>query len=197
MKEKKDSELVLLAQKGDRDAFTELVRRYEGKVYALAYRIMGNREDASDVLQDTFIQVFKKIKDFEGKSSFSTWLYRIAMNMCLMRKRKEKKAQIYSLDASLTTDEGEELKRQLIDWSRDPLATIENEELKNRLEQAISELPEQYRTVVLLRDVDGLSIKDVSEILKISVPNVKSRLHRGRLFLRNKLSDYFKSRGDN
>ncbi len=194
MKEKKDSELVLLAQRGDKDAFTELVRRYEGKVYALAYRIMGNREDASDILQDTFIQAFKKIRTFERKSAFSTWLYRIAMNNCLMKKRRDGKVSVYSIDSPVTTDEGEELKRQLVDWSNDPLATIENKETRNRVEKALSELPEQYREVVLLRDVDGLSNKEVAEILKISVASVKSRLHRGRLFLRNKLSAYFRGR---
>jgi len=190
----KDLELVSLAKQGDRSAFSELVKRYEKKVYALALRIMQNPEDASDVLQDTFIQVFKKIKDFKEKSRFSTWLYRIAYNECLMRKRK-KQIPTVSIDEPLVLASGEELKQEIVDWSSNPLATIENKELKNKLEEAISKLPEEYRDVVVLKDIEGLSHKEIADMLKISIPNVKTRLHRARMFLRKELSDYFKGLG--
>ena len=190
----KDLELVSLAKQGDRSAFSELVKRYEKKVYALALRIMQNPEDASDVLQDTFIQVFKKIKDFKEKSRFSTWLYRIAYNECLMRKRK-KQIPTVSIDEPLVLASGEELKQEIVDWSSNPLATIENKELKNKLEEAISKLPGEYRDVVVLKDIEGLSHKEIADMLKISIPNVKTRLHRARMFLRKELSDYFKGLG--
>lgn len=191
----KDSELVLKAQKGGRQAFGELVKKYERKIYALTYRIMGNREDAADALQETFLQAYKKIGTFEGKSGFSTWLYRIAVNTCLMKKRK-KKLDTVSIDRPLRMDDGEEINREPVDWSNDPMATIDNKEVKKKLDEAIAEMPEEFRTVVLLRDVDRLSSREVTDILNISIPNMKSRLHRGRLFLRRKLSEYFRSRGE-
>jgi len=191
----KDSELVLKAQKGDRRAFGELVKKYERKIYALTYRLMRNREDAADALQETFLQAYKKIGTFEGKSGFSTWLYRIAVNTCLMKKRK-KKLDTVSIDRPLRLDDGEEINRELVDWSNDPVATIDNKEVKKKLDEAIAAMPEEFKTVVLLRDVDRLSSKEVADILNISIPNVKSRLNRGRLFLRRKLSEYFRSRGE-
>ncbi|MFH1351979.1 MAG: sigma-70 family RNA polymerase sigma factor [bacterium] len=191
----KDSEIVLKAQKGNRQAFGDLVKKYERKIYALTYRIMGNRDDASDALQETFLQAYKKIGTFEGKSGFSTWLYRIAVNTCLMKKRK-KKLDTVSTDRPLKMDGGEDINREPVDWSNDPMATIDNKEVKKKLDEAIAQMPEEFRTVVLLRDVDRLSSKEVADILNISIPNVKSRLHRGRLFLRRKLSEYFRSRGE-
>ncbi|MFH1958180.1 MAG: sigma-70 family RNA polymerase sigma factor [bacterium] len=191
----KDSELVLNAQKGSRQAFGELVKRYERKIYALTYRIMRNREDAADTLQETFMQAYNKIGTFEGKSGFSTWLYRIAVNTCLMKKRK-KKLDTVSIDRPLRMDDGEDINREPVDWSNNPMAAIDNKEVKKKLDEAIAEMPEEFRTVVLLRDVDRLSSREVADILNITVPNMKSRLHRGRLFLRRKLSEYFRSRGE-
>jgi len=187
-----DEILVKKSQKGDYPSFAELVKRYEKKIYNLAYRIMGNREDASDVLQETFLQVFKKLAGFKGKAKFSTWLYRITVNMCLMRKRKRKKREIVSLDVPILTKKEDEIKRELRDdWSESPLATLENKEVKKTLSEAIDSLPEEYRTVFLLRGLNGMSNEEVAEVLKISLPAVKSRLHRARLFLRDRLSQYF------
>ena len=191
-----DEILVKKSQKGDYLSFEELVKRYEKKIYSLAYRIMGNKEDASDVLQETFLQVFKKLAGFKGKAKFSTWLYRIAVNICLMRKRKRKKMKTVSLDIPILTKKEDEIKRELgDDWSESPLATLENEEVKKTLSQAIGLLPEEYRTVFLLRGLNGLSNQEVAKVLKISLPAVKSRLHRARLFLRDKLSQYFQGYG--
>ena len=191
-----DEILVKKSQKGDYPSFEELVKRYEKKIYNLAYRIMGNREDASDVLQETFLQAFKKLAGFKGKAKFSTWLYRIAVNICLMRKRKRKKMEIVSLDVPILTKKEDEIKRELRDdWSESPLATLENEEVKKNLSKAIDSLPEEYRTVFLLRGLNGLSNEEVANVLKISLPAVKSRLHRARLFLRDKLSQYFQEYG--
>ena len=187
-----DEILVKKSQKGDYPSFEELVKRYEKKIYNLAYRIMGNKEDASDVLQETFLQAFKKLAGFKGKAKFSTWLYRIAVNICLMRKRKRKKMEIISLDVPILTKKEDEIKRELRDdWSESPLATLENKEVKKTLSEAIDLLPEEYRTVFLLRGLNGMSNEEVAEVLKISLPAVKSRLHRARLFLRDRLSQYF------
>ncbi|MFB0527049.1 MAG: RNA polymerase sigma factor [bacterium] len=191
-----DDILVKKSQKGDYPSFEELVKRYEKKIYNLAYRIMGNREDASDVLQETFLQAFKKLASFKGKARFSTWLYRIAVNICLMKKRKGKRMETVSLDIPILTKKEDEIKRELRDdWSESPLATLENEEVKKNLSKAIDSLPEEYRTVFLLRGLNGLSNEEVANVLKISLPAVKSRLHRARLFLRDKLSQYFQEYG--
>jgi len=187
-----DEILVKKSQKGDYPSFEGLVKRYEKKIYNLAYRIMGNKEDASDVLQETFLQAFKKLAGFKGEAKFSTWVYRIAVNICLMRKRKRKKMEIVSLDVPILTKKEDEIKRELRDdWSESPLATLENKEVKKTLSEAIDLLPEEYRTVFLLRGLNGMSNEEVAEVLKISLPAVKSRLHRARLFLRDKLSQYF------
>ncbi len=191
-----DAILVKKSQEGDYKSFEELVKRYEKKVYNLAYRIMGNKEDASDVIQETFLQAFRKLRGFKGKAKFSTWLYRIAVNACLMRKRKQRKMQMVSLDLPILTKKEDEIKRELRDdWSKSPLATLENEEVKKTLSKAIDSLPEDYRTALLLRGLNGLSNEETAKVLNISIPALKSRLHRARLFLRDKLSEYFKEYG--
>jgi len=191
-----DETLVEKSQQGDYLSFQELVRRHEKKIYSLAYKIMSNKEDASDVLQETFLQAFKKLPGFKSKAKFSTWLYRIAVNICLMRKRKQKKIKTVSLDVPILTKQEDEIRRELRDdWSKSPLASLESEEVKRALSNAIDLLPQEYRTVFLLRGVNGFSNEEVANALKISVPAVKSRLHRARLFLRDKLSEYFKEYG--
>lgn len=188
-----DEILVKKSQEGDYSSFEELVKRYEKKIYNLAYRLTGNREDARDALQETFLQAFRKLSSFKGKSKFSTWLYRIAVNVCFMRKRKEKKMKTVSLDVPVLTRKGDEIKREVRDdWSKNPLATLENKEVRETLSKAIDSLPEEYRTVFILRGLNGLSNEEVAKMLKISLPAVKSRLHRARLFLRDRLSQYFK-----
>jgi len=191
-----DETLVEKSQQGDYLSFQELVKRHEKKIYNLAYKIMGNKEDASDVLQETFLQAFRKIPGFKSKAKFSTWLYRIAVNICLMRKRRQKKMKTVSLDVPILTKQEDEIRRELRDdWSKSPLASLESEEVKRALSDAIDSLPEEYRTVFLLRGVNGFSNEEVANALKISLPAVKSRLHRARLFLRDKLSEYFKEYG--
>ncbi len=191
-----DEILVEKSREGDYSSFEELVKRHEKKIYNLCYRLTGSREDANDALQETFLQAFRKLSSFRGKSKFSTWLYRIAVNVCLMRKRKEKKMKTVSLDAPVLTGKGDEIKRELPDdWSKNPLATLENEEIRGILSNAIDSLPEEYRTVLILRGVNGFSNGEVAEMLEISLPAVKSRLHRARLFLRDTLSQYFKEHG--
>lgn len=189
MRRYSDDVLVEKAQSSDLKAFDKLVSRYEEKIYNLAYRILRNREDAEDVLQETFVSVFKSLKKFKRKSTFSTWVYRIATNAALMKLRK-KKLETVSLDAPLKIDE-EEIKRETVDWSKNPDKIFKTQRLREIMEQAIELLPYHYKTVFLLRDEEGLSTEEVAKVLNISISAVKSRLHRARLSLREKLTEYF------
>jgi RNA polymerase sigma-70 factor (ECF subfamily) len=191
-----DEVLVKKSKEGDYSSFEELVKRYEQKIYNLAYRIMGNRADARDILQETFLQTFRKLSGFKGKSLFSTWIYRIAVNLCLMRKRRDKIMKTVSLDTPVVTRKEDELKREFPeDWSKSPAATLENKELRETLNRAVNLLPEDYKAVFLLRDMNNLSNEEAAKVLKISVPAVKSRLHRARMFLRDEISKYFHEQG--
>ncbi|MHB0915781.1 MAG: RNA polymerase sigma factor [Thermoleophilia bacterium] len=189
-----DAELVDKAQEGDTGAIGELVSRYEDKVYSLAYRMVGNREDAEDVLQDTFLNVVRSIGSFRKQSSFSTWLYRIASNAALTRLRKKsrkEKTEGEFLDEVYAVKQEAQSGQPLSDWSVNPSRKLLTEESRVIMEEAIKELPEKYRTVFILRDVEGLPANEVAEILELSIPAVKSRLHRARMFLRNHLSHYY------
>ncbi|MBM3307239.1 MAG: sigma-70 family RNA polymerase sigma factor [Candidatus Eisenbacteria bacterium] len=186
-----DSELVQRAQAGDKGAFDALVTRNESKVYGLCLKMLGNPEDAEDVLQEVFIKAYQSLPGFRGDSAFSTWLYRIATNACLMRIRK-KKLETVSLDQP-SEDDGDGT-RDVADWSRDPAAEVMNDELRAVLAEHINELAPDNRIVFVLRDIHGLSTEDTAKVLGLTTPAVKSRLHRARLYLRERLSDYF-SRG--
>jgi RNA polymerase sigma-70 factor (ECF subfamily) len=184
-----DSELVRMAKAGDGDAFGELVVRHEAKIYGLCIKMLGNPEDAEDCLQEVFMKAFEALPDFREEARFSTWLYRIAYNACLMRIRK-KKLETVSLDKPLVVS-GERIPRDVVDWTTDPRAGVMNEELSSVLVQHINELEPDNRIVFVLRDIHGLSTDDTAKTLGLSVPAVKSRLHRARLYLRERLSGYF------
>lgn len=184
-----DEVLVKMSQQGDNTAFEELVKRYEKKTYNLIVRMLNNEEESSDVLQETFLQAYKMITKFRGKSQFYTWLYRIAINNSLMRLRKHKH-QTVSLDEPVK-DDTEEMPRQIPDFSHNPERNVDTQEIKQIVVDSLDKLPDDYRSVLVLRDVDGLSNKEVGKILKLSIPAVKSRLHRARMFLRTELSKYF------
>ncbi|MGB9742936.1 MAG: RNA polymerase sigma factor [bacterium] len=183
-----DEELVRRVQQGNMAAFEELVRRYERKVYNITYRLLGNEQDATEALQDTFLRAYRFIPKFAFRSSFYTWLYRIATNVSLTRLRRRKNVEVVSLDAPVP--ETDDLKFDLPDTGQTPEEVFAQKRLRERLDQAVRELPENYRQVVVLRDLEGLSNEEVSRILKLSVPAVKSRLHRARLALREKLAGY-------
>ena len=183
-----DNELVRRAQGGNDEAFEELVRRYERKVYNIAYRMMGNPEDASEALQDAFLRAYRFLKKFEFKSSFYTWLYRIATNVCLTKLRKRKSPVVMSLDEPVGSDS--DIPLDIPDYKYNPVKMYQQRELREALQDAVDALPTDYRTVVVLRDLEGLSNEEVSKVLNLSVPAVKSRLHRGRLVLREKLAHY-------
>ncbi len=183
-----DEELVRRFQQGNMEAFEELVRRYERKVYNITYRLLGNEQDATEALQDTFLRAYRFMSKFQFKSSFYTWLYRIATNVSLTRLRRRKNVEVVSLDAPVP--DTDDLKFDLPDTAKTPEEAFAQKRLREKLDQAVRELPEEYRKVVVLRDLQGLSNEEVSRILKLSVPAVKSRLHRARLALREKLAGY-------
>jgi RNA polymerase sigma-70 factor (ECF subfamily) len=187
----KDEDLVRRAKRSDGKAFGDLVLRYQDKIYRLARRMTETDEDAEDVLQEAFVKAYKSLPKFEGKSKFSTWLYRITVNLALMKLRK-KKIDAVSLDVPVKTEEGS-VRRDFENGSLDPLARLEAKESREILDQAISRLPASYRAVFVLRHVEGLSTWETARILKVSVAAVKSRLHRTRILLKEQLLKHSRS----
>jgi RNA polymerase sigma-70 factor (ECF subfamily) len=175
---------------GDRKEFARLVEQYDRFIYRLAFRIVGNPQDAEDVLQETFIKAMKHLPEFDGRSSLSTWLYRIATNEALMILRKDQKRNV-SLDEPDQNGEDERGPMEIVDWCCLPEETLMSAEAKEYLNQAIAELPATLKAVVVLRDIQGLSTRETSTILNISELAVKTRLSRARMKLRQSLSSYF------
>ena len=187
-----DTDLIEKFTKGCEASFEELVRRYETKVHSLAMRLTRNTEDAEEVLQDVFVTVYRKISGFEGKAKFSSWLYRITVNAAFMKLRKRRQDQSVALDDVLPQIHKQTAMGQHQNEFTTPCDTIAiGNELKVALESAIAKLPGEYQAVFVLRDVDGLSNKEVGEILDLSIPAVKSRLHRSRLMLRKRLRKFY------
>ena len=178
---------------GDKDAFARLVNTYSPALYRLILRMLGDPQEAEDVLQETFIQAFRHIEQFEGRSKISTWLYRIATNQALMRLRK-REPDFVSVDEPIELSNGEQLPRQLRDWCCLPESEFLSSEVQDRLDEAIHTLSPALRAAFILRDLQDLSTREAAEILDISESAVKTRLLRARLELRAKLSDYFEER---
>jgi RNA polymerase sigma-70 factor (ECF subfamily) len=186
-----DVALVARTRDGDMQAFEELVKKYDRQVFRIAQHITQNREDAQDIVQDAFFKAYEKLDQFKGDSKFSTWLIRIAVNESLMRLRKRKSARTVSMDDDVQTEEGS-ITRDFADWSPNPEQMYGQSELADILRKTIQGLPEGFRSVFVLRDVENLSTEETAETLGLSVPAVKSRLLRARLQLRDRLSRYFK-----
>ncbi|MCL6545670.1 MAG: sigma-70 family RNA polymerase sigma factor [Bryobacteraceae bacterium] len=187
--------LIARARAGDTAAFTQLVERYERKIYRLARHITQNDEDAEDVLQDSFLKAFQHLNDFQEQSRFYTWLVRIAVNESLMRLRKRKPGRFVSLDEEIVTGE-ETVAREIAVWDDNPEQRYSQQELRQILMQAVDSLSPIFRTVFILRDIDELSTEETARALNISVPAVKSRLLRARLELRDRLTRFFKRKAD-
>jgi RNA polymerase sigma-70 factor (ECF subfamily) len=181
-------EIISRAQAGDKKALARLVKNYEQTIYNFAFKICRDKNKAEHIMQETFYSIVKSLHQFDGNSKLSTWLYRIVSNHCLMLARKMKNKQFVSIDS----DEGLFEDRQAADWSSLPYKNIENEELKKILDESIEKLSPEYRVIFLLRDVEGLSTEETALATDLSVPAVKSRLHRARAFLRNELNKSFK-----
>ena len=190
-----ESALVARAKAGDAAAFTQLVEKYERKIYRLAKHITQNDEDAEDVLQEAFLKAYSNLGNFQEQSKFYTWIVRIAVNEALMKLRKRKSDRTVSLDEP--QDTGEDLvQREVAVWEDDPEQRYGRDELREILDRAIDTLKPSFRTVFVLRDIEEMSTEETAETLGISIPAVKSRLLRARLQLREKLTRLFRRKGD-
>lgn len=182
--ESSDWELVQKCQAGEIGAFQELVSRYHQKIYVVIVGLLHNREDALDVAQETFFRAYRKIKSFQGGSSFYTWLYRIAVNIAIDSQRRQKRNP---LDFRETMDGLFEEQNEV---ARDPFSDVHDRELREKLVSAINDLTPEHKAVIILRTVEGLSYKDIGEILGCSEGTVMSRLHYARKKLQQKLSAF-------
>lgn len=190
MSEPEINELSIEAlRSGDREEFSRLVDEYSGPIYRLGLRMLGREQDAEDVLQNTFLKVMQHIGGFEGRSSLSTWIYRIAANEALMMLRRIRPE--VNLEDQGNEDFDDFTPVQFVDWGSLPEDKLLTGEAKNILDRAIQSLPESLRVVFILRDIEGLSIKETSEALNLTETNIKTRLLRARLNLREKLSVYY------
>jgi RNA polymerase sigma-70 factor, ECF subfamily len=178
-----DEVLVQRAQHGDQAALCEIISRYERKTYNLAYRLMGNHADASDAAQEALVRIYTRLQYFRGDSAFSTWLFRVATNTCLDELRRRGRLRHASLDTPLPTDEGC-LPRQTTAEADSPIERAEQREVQAAVRRAIHRLPEDYRAVVVLRDLHDYSYHEIAVLLGTSLGTVKSRLHRARQALR-------------
>ncbi len=185
-----EAQLVTAAKAGDAASFSELVARYERKIFRLAQNITQNREDAEDVMQEAFLKAYTHLDGFQGDSRFYTWLVRIAVNEALMKLRKRRGGKEVSLDEPVETEE-DFVPREIADWGPSPHQRYEQSQMNSILSEAIEKLEPDFRVVFLLRDVEELSTEETAKLLGLSVPAVKSRLLRARLRLRQKLNRFF------
>ncbi len=171
--------------KGDQNAFGEIVEIYKDKVFQLSFRMLGNRHEAEDIAQEAFIRAYVNIQSYNINLKFSTWLYRIATNLCIDRIRKKKPD--YYLDAEVAGTEGLTMYSQIPAKTPLPEDDVESLELQDTIQREISKLPEKYRTVIVLKYIEELSLNEISEILDMPLGTVKTRIHRGREALRKQL----------
>ena len=190
----KDLDLIQGINSGQVEKFHDLVKRYDQKLYNFGLRMCRDHSDAEDMVQETFLNVFRYLKDFRYESQFKNWLYKIAASTCIKKRRKSKFApeKELSLDEFRPGDETEPPDR-VPEWALMPLDKVLNEELAGAINREILAIPKKYRMVIVLRDVEGFSTAETAQILNISSANVKVRLHRARLYLRDKLKGYFEN----
>jgi RNA polymerase sigma-70 factor (ECF subfamily) len=188
-----DEDLVIVRkiQAGDVDSFDSLILKYRERVYSVIYNLTSNREDASDLTQEAFIKAFQSIKRFKGQSSFFTWLYRIALNTSLTHLRKNKLRRFFSFEKMVEEDHTEGFIENLKTESDSDKAALMNE-LQERLNDAFQKLSVKHRTVITLFEIDGLSHKEISDIVGTSIGTVRSRLHYAKQFLQGELKDYIR-----
>ncbi|MDQ0063078.1 RNA polymerase sigma-70 factor (ECF subfamily) [Paenibacillus harenae] len=180
-----EARLARLSLKGDQGAFAELVSLYQDKLFHMAYRMLNNRQESEDVVQDTFLRVYKNLDRYDENLKFSTWIYRIATNLCIDRLRKRK--PVYSLDAESTEHEGLDGYSMIPSDDRTPETELLLSDTQRIIHQAIETLPPKYKTVMTLRYMQDLSLQEIGDIMDMPVTTIKTRVHRGREFLRKKL----------
>jgi RNA polymerase sigma-70 factor (ECF subfamily) len=185
-----DEQLVVMSRQGDGQAFGELVQRYQNRVYSLAYRYMGNEDDAYDMAQETFIKAFRSLRSFKGESSFGTWIYRVTTNVCLDEIRRRKRRVVpLSLDEPVATADGNEYEKEIADNSLGADILYEHKELSQYIQKLLDEMKPDHKAAIILRDIMELSYEEIAAVLDCSVGTVKSRINRARNILKKKLSD--------
>lgn len=183
-----ETRLAQLARSGDRFAFRELVDMYQNKIFHLAYRMLGNIQEAEDVVQETFLRVYINLERYDPAQKFSTWIYRIGTNLCIDHLRKRKRKKDVSLDANVyDSDSADGYDLMPADEQHRPDNQLVLSETKRQIRDMLDQLPDQYKSIVILRYLHDMSLQEISEVLDLPVTTIKTRLHRGREFLRNRL----------
>lgn len=189
-----DEELVRRALEGDFEAFEGIVRRYQDKAYRLAWSLVKDDAEAQDVLQEAFLNVYRKLDTFEGGAKFSSWLYRVVVNAALMRLRKlRRRREVGVDDLEVVIGAADVAESSMASWKSRADEAAENQELRQKIIDAIDELEPKYQAVFILKEIEGMSLEEIGEVLELSIPAVKTRLHRARLFLRATLESYLGS----
>ena len=191
-RDESDEQLMLNAGQGDRNAFDELVRRYSSRMVNVAYQVLGDRELAEDVAQETFLRAYKSAARYRQISKFSTWLYTIALNLCRNELRR-RKFKTYSLEGMAERDEESKVRVDIPDEKTQPDLDLERKEAGTLVRQAVEKLPEKFKTPLVLRDIQELTYEEISEILDLPEGTVKSRINRGRLRVKEILKPYYGS----
>jgi RNA polymerase sigma-70 factor (ECF subfamily) len=189
--------LIDKIKKGDVESFNILVEKYQKQVFNIAYRFVGNYEDANDIAQETFLKVYRSIKSFRKEASFKTWLYHITTNVCKDELRKKKKTKLVSLDAPVSGNDGQEFERQFESSVLSPEEKYAIKEEQKFVQKIINSLPEDYRIVLVFRELQELSYQEISDILNCSIGTVKSRLNRGRKQLKEKMISHLEQKNKN
>ncbi|HXH60684.1 MAG TPA: sigma-70 family RNA polymerase sigma factor [Fimbriimonadaceae bacterium] len=179
--------MIELSQKGDRNAFDTLIRKYEARAYQYAYRLTSNQDEASDIVADAFVRVYSALKNFRGQSAFGTWLYRILTNCYLDLRKKERNRRHESLEATMNID-GSDVQRQFADESDGPEEIIERTARETAVQEALGKMPEYQQAMLVMYHVENLTYEEISEALDLPIGTVKSRLNRARLALRDLLT---------
>ncbi|MDD9267059.1 RNA polymerase sigma factor SigW [Paenibacillus sp. GCM10023248] len=180
-----EARLAKLARNGDRNAFAELVELYKDKIFHLAYRMLNNKQEAEDAVQETFLRVYTNLHRYDENQKFSTWIFRIGTNLCIDKLRRRKNT--YSLDAEMPDGEGNDYYAMLPSNEDTPEKQIMVSETQEQIRRAIATLPEKYKSIVVLRYLQDMSLQEISEVLDMPVTTIKTRVHRGREYLRKRL----------
>ena len=189
--ERNEAELIRRIQGGDVSLFYDLVRPYERVIYLSAFSLLKNEADAEDVAQEAVLKAFKNLSRFRQESKFSTWIIQISINEAKMKLRKDRRHLYDSIDNSQASEEGDYIPKDFADWREIPSEALEQKQLRKALTKALESLPEKYRTVLILRDIQHLNISETAQVLGISEANVKTRLSRARLQMRDALAPGF------
>lgn len=185
-----EEQLIKKSLQGNTEAFEELVLQYQNKIYALSYRYMGNEEDAYDMTQEAFLKAYRSLRSFKGDSSFGTWMYRVATNVCLDELRRRKRRIVaFSLDEPLATTDGDGVDKEIKDTSLTPDLIYEKQEFSTYIQNLIDQLKPEHKTVIVLRDIMELSYEEIAATLNCSIGTVKSRLSRARTSLKKKFPE--------